>query len=67
MTREYDLSAEMQCVLCKIRSEIMRLDYDIDSVEHDYDDIAQTEMVHTICREEVLQIINKYLAEGSEE
>lgn len=56
----------LQGALDKIRSEIMRLDYDLDSVEYDYDDMAQTEMIHTICREEVLQIIDKYMAEGSD-
>lgn len=57
----------LQGALDKIRSEIMRLDYDLDTVEYDHDDMAQTEMIHTICREEVLQIIDKYMAEGSEE
>ena len=51
-------------VLDKIRDEIMQLDYDIESVDYDYNDMPQTEEVHTICREEVLQIIDKYKAES---
>ena len=49
-------------VLDKIRAEIMQLDYDTDYVDYDYDDMAQTETIHTICREEVIQIIDKYKA-----
>lgn len=49
-------------VLNKIRAEIMQLDYDTDYVDYDYNDMVQTEEVHTICREEVLQIIDKYKA-----
>lgn len=53
-------------VLDKIRSEILGLDYDLDTVEYDHDDMAHSDMIHTICREEVLQIIDKYIAEGSD-
>lgn len=56
----------LQGALDKIRSEIMRLDYDLDTVEYDHDDMAHSDMIHKICREEVLQIIEKYIAEGSE-
>jgi hypothetical protein len=47
-------------VLDKIRAEIMQLDYDTDYVDYDYNDMVQTETIHTICREEVIQIIDKY-------
>lgn len=47
-------------VLDKIRAEIMQLDYDTDYVDYDHNDMAQTETIHTICREEVIQIIDKY-------
>lgn len=50
-------------ILDKIRAEIMQLDYDIEDIDFDYNDIAQTEVVHTIYREEVLQIIDKYRGE----
>lgn len=53
-------------VLDKIRAEIMQLDYDLESVDYDYNDMAQTEDVHMICREEVLRIIDKYKAESEE-
>lgn len=53
-------------VLDKIRAEIEQLDY-TENVDYDYNDMAQTEEVHTICREEVLQIIDKYKAESEEE
>ena len=68
----YDLSEDchnhdcLSCVLDKIRTKIMRLDYDLDTVEYDHDDMAHSDMIHKICREEVLQIIEKYIAEGSE-
>lgn len=54
-------------ILDKIRAEIMQLDYDLDFIDYDYNDMAQTEEVHTICREEVLQIIDKYKTEGEVE
>ena len=54
-------------VLDKIRAEIMQLDYDIESVDYDYNDMVQTEEVHMICREEVLRIIDKYKAESEVE
>lgn len=53
-------------VIDKIRAEIMQLDYDTESVDYDYNDMAQTEEVHTIYREEVLQILDKYKAESEE-
>lgn len=53
-------------VLDKIRAEIMQLDYDIESVDYDYNDMSQTEEIYMICREEVLQIIDKYKAESEE-
>lgn len=62
-----DKALEQQPVLDKIRAEIMQLDYDLESVDYDYNDMAQTEMVHMICREEVLQIIDKYKAESEDE
>lgn len=49
-------------VLDKIRAEIMQLDYNLESVEYDHNDMAMTEEVHMICQEEVLQIIDKYKA-----
>lgn len=58
--------AESKNVLEKIRAEIMQLDYDIESIYFDYNDREQIEVVHTICREEVLQIIDKYKAESEE-
>ena len=53
-------------VLDTIRSEIMQLDYDIESVDYDYDDMSCTEEVHMICREEVLQIIDEHKTESEE-
>lgn len=47
-------------ILDKITTEIMQLDYDLESVDFDYNDMPQTELVHMICREEVLQIIDKH-------
>lgn len=55
---------DRETVLDKLRAEIMQLDYDIESVDYDYNDTAQTEMIHTICREEALRIIDKYKAES---
>lgn len=57
---------EHEPVLDKIRAEIMQLDYDIESVDYDSGDMPRTEIVHTICREEVLHIIDKYKAERSD-
>ena len=51
-------------ILDKIRAEIMQLDYDTESVDYDYNDMPQTEIVHMICREEVLRIIDKYNTES---
>ena len=50
-------------VLDKIRAEMMQLDYDLESVDYDYNDMAMTEEVHMICREEVLRILDKYKVE----
>lgn len=57
---------EQEPVLDKIRAEIMQLDYDLEYIDYDYDDMAQTDEVHMICREMVLQIIDKYKAESEE-
>lgn len=46
--------------LNKIRAEIMQLDYDLEDIDFDYNDMALTDEVHMICREEVLQIIDEY-------
>lgn len=54
-------------VLDKIRAEIMQLDYDTENVDYDYNDMVQTEVVHTIYREEVLRIIDEYKAEMESE
>ena len=54
---------EQEPIIEKIRAEIMQLDYDLESVDYDYNDMAQTEVVHMICREQVLQIIDKHKAE----
>ena len=54
-------------VIDKIRAEIMQLDYDIESVNYDYGDMAQAEDVHMICREEVLRMLDKYKAESEDE
>ena len=48
---------EQENVLDKIRDEIMQLDYDIENVNANYD---YNNMTHTVCREEVLHIIDKY-------
>lgn len=55
---------EQEHIIDKIRAEIMQLDYDIESVDYDYNDMPQTEEVHMICREEVLQILDKYKGES---
>ncbi len=54
----------LNCVLDKIKAEIMQLDYEEEDIEYDYNDMVQTEIVHTICREEVLRIIDKYSEES---
>lgn len=64
---ENRLKADMVAMLDKIRAEIMQLDNDTENVDYDYNDMAQAEMIHTICREEVLQIIGKYKAESEDE
>lgn len=53
-------------VLDKIRAEIMQLDYNLESVDYDQNDMAMTEEVHMICREELLQIIDHYRVESEE-
>lgn len=58
---------EQEPILDKIRAEIMQLDYETESVDYDYNDMVQTEIVHTVCRENVLMIIDKYKAEGGSE
>lgn len=50
---------ESSCI-DKIRDEIMQLDYETEYVDYDYNDMACTGEQHKICREEVLQIIDKY-------
>lgn len=54
-------------LLKKIKAEIMQLDYDLESVDYDYDDMAQTEEVHMICREEVFHIIDEYIEKGEKD
>ena len=56
----------VDCVLDKIRVEILQLDNDTESVDYDYNDMTHSEIIHTICREEVLRIIDKYKAESEE-
>ena len=48
-------------ILDEIRAEIMQLDCDIEDIYYDYNDT-----VHTICREEVLQIIDRYKVENED-
>ena len=55
---------EQEPILDKIRAEIMELDYDIETIGFDLNDMPQTEMIHTVCREEVLRIIDKHKAES---
>ncbi len=51
--------------LDSVKAEILQLDYDIDFVDYDYNDMPMTDEIHTICREEVLQILdNIRKAEG---
>ncbi len=47
-------------VIDTIKAEIMHLDYDVEDIDYDYNDMAMTEVVHTICREEVLRIIDEH-------
>ncbi len=60
-------SKEQESVFDKISAEIMQLDYDTETVDYDYNDMAQTEVVHMICREEVLQIIDEYKEESEKD
>lgn len=53
-------SLEQESILDEIRDEIMQLDYDIDTIDYDQDDMTYSEDIHTIHREEVLQILDKY-------
>ena len=65
LRKEFELKInKLQRQLDEIRADIMQLDYDTESVDYDYNDMPQTEMVHTICREEVLRIIDKYKEES---
>ena len=57
---EFLSTLKQESMLDKIRAEIMQLDYDTDYVDYDYNDMVQTKTIHTICREEVLHIIDKY-------
>lgn len=57
---------KQKLIFDKIRAEIMQLDYDIETIGFDLNSMPADEMVHTICREEVLQIIDKYKAESEE-
>ena len=41
-----------------VKAEIMQLDYELESFYYASNDMLQAEMVHTICREEVLQILD---------
>ena len=61
------LKADMAAMLENIRAEIMHLDNDLESVDYDYNDMTQTEEIHMICREEVLQIIDNYMAKSEVE
>lgn len=55
---------EQEPIIDKIRAEIMQLDYNLESVDYDQNDMAMTEEVHMICQEEVLQIIDNYRSES---
>lgn len=57
---------EQEHILDKIRAEIMELDYDIETIGFDLNDMPQTEMIHTVCREEVLRIIDKHKKESED-
>lgn len=49
-----------------VKAEILQLDYDLESIDFDYNDMALTEEIHTICREEVLQILDN-IGKGEKE
>jgi len=55
---------EKDSTLDEIRAEVMQLDYDTVDFGYGYNDISMTGEVHTVCREEVLQIIDKYRKES---
>lgn len=61
---EKDFTLDENSTLDEVRAEIMQLDYDTVDFGYDYNDISMTEEVHTVCREEVLQIIDKYRKES---
>ena len=48
----------LEDILEDIKAEILTLDYDIDFVDYDYNDMPMTDEIHTICREEVMQILD---------
>ena len=41
-----------------VKAKILQLDYDLEFIDYDYGDMAMTAEVHTICREEVMQILD---------
>lgn len=47
-------------VLGALKEEILQLDYNLDYIDYDYDDMVQTAEVHMICREEVLLVIDEH-------
>lgn len=49
----------LDSVIDDVKAEILQLDYDIDFVDYDYNDMPMTDEIHTICREEVLQILDR--------
>ena len=46
-------------VLADIKEKILQLDCELEDVNYDYNDMAMAEEIHTICREEVLQILDR--------
>lgn len=50
----------LNCVLDKIRAEIMQLYNEVEVVDYDHKDISRIKTAHWIIREEVLWIIDKY-------
>jgi len=50
-----------------VKAEIMQLDYELESFYYGHNDTVQAERVHTICREEVLQILDNIGKAESEE